>query len=273
MIMSGKMTPDPEMLRMAAARPASNFPDVRSRGGTAAQLLIRGLLAMLFVLSVSACRTADHGAESRAETGIAVAGRSRALQGVAGSEANIPSVLPVRYAQGGALRHVDRWLELLGSLQTRTEKPVLPEMLARRIPEFFHIRGMTRVSTGKSWSRMTAIQQDRLVQAYSRFLAKQFVQHIASVREIPAPGSVENGPGETAWVHAVFEPLPGETEHFFYLCRAGEGGWRIIDFVRARGASAAGPENGYSELHRRRSEFAAILRRGGVQGLLEQLSK
>lgn len=155
-------------------------------------------------------------------------------------------------------------------LATMKEGPVLGfagrrERLAPAIRRAFDLPLMTRLMVGPQWPSLTAGQQEQLVAAFSEFsiatYANRFDDYSGERFEVdPAASATGNG----VIVHSKLVKTDGDAVQIDYLMRENEAGWQIID-VYLSGT--------VSELATRRSEFSAVLRRGGADALVDVLQK
>jgi len=139
------------------------------------------------------------------------------------------------------------------------------ERLAPAIRRAFDLPLMTRLMVGPQWPNLTAGQQEQLVAAFSEFsiatYANRFDDYSGERFEVdPAPSATSNG----VIVHSRLIKTDGDAVQIDYLMRDNNAGWQIID-VYLSGT--------VSELATRRSEFSAVLRRGGADALVDVLQK
>ena len=139
------------------------------------------------------------------------------------------------------------------------------ERLGPAIRRAFDLPLMTRLMVGPQWNGLTAEQQRQLVAAFSEFsvatYASRFDDYSGERFEVdPTPTSTTNG----VIVHTKLLKTDGEAVQLDYLMRQSDAGWQIID-VYLSGT--------LSELATRRSEFSAVMRRGGADALVDALQK
>jgi phospholipid transport system substrate-binding protein len=123
---------------------------------------------------------------------------------------------------------------------------------------------MTRLMVGPQWASLTPAQQQQLVAAFSDFstatYARRFDEYSGERFQVDPTPIASNGGG--VFVHTKLVKSDGEPVELDYLLRASDDVWRIID-VYLSGT--------VSELATRRSEFSAVLRRGGPEALVDVL--
>ncbi len=146
-------------------------------------------------------------------------------------------------------------------------------LLAPELERIYDFRRMIEVATGSSWASADEAQRDRLTDAFARLSTMIYADRFGGgyagekfeiVGERP-------GPRETVLVDTLIHrgentPLqPGETPTVAvtYVMAERDGDWQIVDVLLDRSIS---------ELAVRRSEYASILRDGGVDRLIKVLT-
>ena len=140
------------------------------------------------------------------------------------------------------------------------------DRLAPTVSRTFDLALMTRIAIGPGWAQIAADQQQRLTDVFSRYTisvyANRFDDYGGERFEVDAkPTSGPNGViVSSRIVKANGEPVP-----LNYLMRQdGAGTWKVVD-VYLSGT--------ISELATRRSEFVAVLQRGGADGLVRMIEQ
>lgn len=140
------------------------------------------------------------------------------------------------------------------------------DRLAPAMRQAFDLPLMTRLVVGPQWQGFTPDQQRQVIAAFTDFsianYASQFDDYsgekfVVDPKSAPAPGN------DTIVRTKLLQPSDKPVQ-LDYLLRSIEGKWRIID-VYLSGT--------VSQLAARRSEFSAVLRRDGVQGLIAALKE
>lgn len=140
------------------------------------------------------------------------------------------------------------------------------DRLAPAMRQAFDLPLMTRLVVGPQWQGFTPDQQRQVIAAFTDFsvanYASQFDDYsgekfVVDPKSAPAPGN------DTIVRTKLMQPNDKPVQ-LDYLLRSIEGKWRIID-VYLSGT--------VSQLAARRSEFSAVLRREGVQGLIATLKE
>src|SRR5690242_999650 len=131
------------------------------------------------------------------------------------------------------------------------------------VNQVFDVPFMTRLAVGPAWAGLSEPQRQQVTQAFERYIAAVYAERFDSYsgERLEVTGT-QNSVGGTI-VQSVIVKSDGEPVHINYLMRQTPRGWQIADIYL----------NGtISELATRRSEFAAILRTGGIDGLIATLN-
>jgi len=139
------------------------------------------------------------------------------------------------------------------------------QRLAPVVTRTLELALMARLSVGPDWAQLRPEQQKQLTDVFSRYTiavyANRFDDFNGEKFEVdPAPAASANG----TVVNTRIVKSNGEKVAINYLMRQGGGGWQAID-VYLSGT--------ISELASRRSEFAAVLRQSGADGLIKLLEQ
>ncbi len=138
----------------------------------------------------------------------------------------------------------------------------LIDPIANRV---FNFPLMTRVAVGGPWRTLDADRQTRLIELFARLSVSTFAERFngygGEAFEVLAetPGLRNSVLVENRLVKASGEIVP-----INYVMRAADGAWRVVDILL---------DAKYSELAVRRSEYAAILGREGVAGLIARIEE
>jgi phospholipid transport system substrate-binding protein len=140
------------------------------------------------------------------------------------------------------------------------------DRLAPSVSRTFDLALMTRIAIGPGWAQIAADQQQRLTDVFSRYTISVYANRFddfggerfeVDSKPTASPNGVIIG---SRLVKTNGEPVP-----LNYLMRQdGSGTWKVID-VYLGGT--------ISELATRRSEFVAVLQRGGADGLLRMIEQ
>ncbi len=131
--------------------------------------------------------------------------------------------------------------------------------LAPAIAQSFDIPLMTRIAVGPDWATLTPAQQAQVTQAFERYVAAVYAErfHDYDGEQLKVTGE-ESSPAGTVILSQIVKSN-GEPVNINYLIRND----KIAD-VYLNGT--------ISELATRRSEFGAILRTQGINGLIQALN-
>jgi phospholipid transport system substrate-binding protein len=137
------------------------------------------------------------------------------------------------------------------------------ERLDAPVRRVFDLPAMTRIAVGPTWPSIAVEIQDQLLAEFARMTiatyANRFDGYSGEHFEVdPAP----EARGENRIVHTRLIQTSGEPVALNYLTHSTGQGWKAID-VYLNGT--------ISELATRRSEFTAILRNSGAEGLVASL--
>jgi phospholipid transport system substrate-binding protein len=127
----------------------------------------------------------------------------------------------------------------------------------------FDIPSMARLSVGAPWSALTEAQRQQVTESFGRYISAIYADRFASYAgqrleatgEQPAPSGV--------MVRSQIIKANGEPVKIDYMMRRSGDSWLISDIYL---------DGAISEVATRRSEFAAILKSEGVEGLIAALN-
>jgi len=128
----------------------------------------------------------------------------------------------------------------------------------------FDVPFMARLSIGPTWTRLTVEQKRRAVQAYSRYIAAIYATRFDDYagEQLQVLGEQQIKHGTLIKTHIV--KSNGEPVSINYVVHDNDTAWQIRDIYLS---------GSISELATRRSEFSAILRSNGIDGLIASLNK
>jgi phospholipid transport system substrate-binding protein len=125
----------------------------------------------------------------------------------------------------------------------------------------------TRLAVGRAWRQATPEQRERLVSEFRNMLVRTYSNSVSAyqgqtLKVLPSRGKSEDEPGEatvrTQFVRAGGQPLPID----FSMHKVGND-WKVYDIT----------VEGVSLVLTYRSEFDAIVKQQGIDGLIEALAK
>jgi phospholipid transport system substrate-binding protein len=135
--------------------------------------------------------------------------------------------------------------------------------LAPVVRQTFDIPFMTRLAVGPEWATLNEAQRQQVTQAFERYVAAIYAERFDnySGERLQVTGE-RASPGGTIITSQIVKSN-GEPVNINYLMRNNGGVWQIADVYL---------DGTISELATRRSEFASILRTGGINGLIQALN-
>ena len=128
----------------------------------------------------------------------------------------------------------------------------------------FDIAWMARLAVGASWSWLSEAQRQQVTASFGRYISAIYSdrfdsyagQKLEVTSEQPAPPGVV--------VHSQIVRANGEHVEVDYMMRLSSEGWLISDIYL---------DGAISEVATRRSEFAGILKKDGIDGLIAALNR
>ena len=139
------------------------------------------------------------------------------------------------------------------------------DYMAPVVARSFDLPVIAIMASGPNWSKFNEAQQERLIDALERLsvttYAARFNGYSGETFRILAE---QPGPQGAVFVNSELVKGDGEAIVLKYLLHSGSAGWRILD-VYFLGV--------YSELAMRRSEYAAVYKRDGFEGLLAAIEQ
>jgi phospholipid transport system substrate-binding protein len=128
----------------------------------------------------------------------------------------------------------------------------------------FDVPFMARLSVGPAWAKLTPEQKRRAVQAYTRYIAAiyatRFDEYAGEQFQVLGEQKIKHG----TMIKTHIIKSNGEPVAINYVVHDNDTAWQIRDIYLS---------GSISELATRRSEFATILRTGGIDGLIGSLNK
>ena len=128
----------------------------------------------------------------------------------------------------------------------------------------FDLPLMTRLAVGPAWSGLRPDQQHQLVQAFGRYLSAVYADRFDRYAGERLRVTGERPAAAGLLVESEIVKSDGTPVSIDYLMRRNGGSWQVAD-VYLGGT--------ISELATRRSEFAGILEKSGIAGLIAALNQ
>jgi phospholipid transport system substrate-binding protein len=128
----------------------------------------------------------------------------------------------------------------------------------------FDIPSMARLSVGSSWASLTEAQRQQVTESFGRYISAIYAdrfdsyagQKLQVIGEQPAAAGI--------MVRSQIVKANGEPVNIDYMMRRNGDSWLISDIYL---------DGAISEVATRRSEFAAILKSQGIDGLIAALNR
>jgi phospholipid transport system substrate-binding protein len=132
------------------------------------------------------------------------------------------------------------------------------------IHRLFDIPSMARLVIGSTWPGLSPAQQQLAIAAFGAYVSATYADRFASYsgQRLEVIGQQPSAASVLVKTHII--KASGEPVAVDYLMHESDGGWRVAD-VYLDGA--------ISQLATQRSEFGAILRRDGFDGLIAALQR
>ncbi len=128
----------------------------------------------------------------------------------------------------------------------------------------FDLPVMARLSVGPAWAGLSEARQQQVTDSYGRYISAIYADRFDSYggQQLQVTGERPTSSGVVVTTRIV--KANGDPVEIDYLMRQDDGSWQIADIY---------VDGTISEVATRRSEFAAILRDQGVDGLIEALNR
>jgi phospholipid transport system substrate-binding protein len=128
----------------------------------------------------------------------------------------------------------------------------------------FDIPSMARLSVGSSWATLTEAQRRQVTASFGRYISTIYADRFDSYtgQKLQVTGEQSNGAG--VMVRSQIVKANGEPIKVDYMMRHNGDSWLISDIYL---------DGAISEVATRHSEFAAILKSQGIDGLIAALNR
>jgi phospholipid transport system substrate-binding protein len=128
----------------------------------------------------------------------------------------------------------------------------------------FDIASMARLSVGPSWATMSESQRQQIIDGFGRYISAIYADRFDSYSGQKLQVTDEQPAAAGIMVHSQIVKANGEPVKVDYLMRKNGDSWLISDIYL---------DGAISEVATRRSEFAAILKNEGIDGLIAALNR
>ena len=128
----------------------------------------------------------------------------------------------------------------------------------------FDIASMVRLSVGSSWASLTDAQRQQMAESFGRYISAIYADRFDSYagQKLQVTGEQPNAVG--VMVRSQIVKANGELVKVDYMMRRNGDSWLISDIYL---------DGAISEVATRRSEFVAILKSQGIDGLIAALNR
>ena len=128
----------------------------------------------------------------------------------------------------------------------------------------FDIPSMARLSVGSSWASLTEAQRQQMTESFGRYISAIYADRFDSYAGQKFQVTGEQPAAAGVMVRSQIIKANGEPVNVDYMMRRSGNSWLISDIYL---------DGAISEVATRRSEFAAILKSQGIDGLIAALNR
>jgi phospholipid transport system substrate-binding protein len=128
----------------------------------------------------------------------------------------------------------------------------------------FDIPSMARLSVGSSWASLTDAQRQQVTESLGRYISAIYADRFDSYAGQKLQVTGEQPAAAGVMVRSQIVKANGEPVNVDYMMRRNGNSWLISDIYL---------DGAISEVATRRSEFAAILKNEGIDGLIAALNR
>jgi phospholipid transport system substrate-binding protein len=128
----------------------------------------------------------------------------------------------------------------------------------------FDVPAMARLSVGTSWAGMTESQRQQVTESFGRYISAIYADRFDSYNGEKLQVTGEQPAASGVMVRSQITKANGEPVKVDYMMRRNGDSWLISDIYL---------DGAISEVATRRSEFAAILKNDGIDGLIAALNR
>ena len=132
------------------------------------------------------------------------------------------------------------------------------------VVQLFDVPLMTRLSIRSYWAGLNAAQRQRVTESYGRYVSAIYADRFDSYNGQKFEVTGERPASFGVLVKSQIIKANGEPVEVDYVMRRNGAGWLISDIYL---------DSAISEVATRRSEFAAILKNEGIDGLIAALNR
>ena len=132
------------------------------------------------------------------------------------------------------------------------------------IRKTFDFPSMARLSVGPSWATLTEAQRQQVTESFGRYISAIYADRFDSYAGQKLQVTGEQPAAASVMVRSQIVKPNGELVHVDYMMRRNGESWLVSDIYL---------DGAISEVGTRRSEFAAILKSQGIDGLIAALNR
>ena len=137
------------------------------------------------------------------------------------------------------------------------------QKLQPAIEQAFDVPTMCKIAIGPSWTSLPTDKKNALLVAFDKFLVSTYAARFKKFGgQSFQVGGAKPVQGDRMLVESKLVKSDGEPVELNYLLRKNSGGWQVIDIYLA---------GAISQMTQMRSDFTEPLRKGGADGLIQQL--
>jgi phospholipid transport system substrate-binding protein len=163
-------------------------------------------------------------------------------------------------------------VEVLAAIRTDQQLAAGDKQKAIKLAEekvlpYIDFEEATRLAVGRAWARASPEQKASLVAEFRRMLVRTYANAVGAYRGqtltvLPWRGS-KDGASDEATVHTRYIRSSGQPLPVDFTMRKTDAGWKVFDFV----------VEGVSLVLTYRSEFDAVVKQEGIDGLIKRLAQ
>jgi phospholipid transport system substrate-binding protein len=128
----------------------------------------------------------------------------------------------------------------------------------------FDIPSMARLSVGSTWATLSEAQRQQVTESFGRYISAIYADRFDSYAGQKLQVTGEQPAAAGVMVRSQIVKANGEPVNVDYMMRRNGNSWLISDIYL---------DGAISEVATRRSEFAAILKNEGIDGLISALNR
>ena len=129
----------------------------------------------------------------------------------------------------------------------------------------FNLPLMAKFAVGLGWSSATPAERERITAAFAQFSIATWANRFAAYDGEQFSVTGENSAAAGKLVETTIRPKAGEAVALSYLMKQDDKGvWRIVDVFM---------NGSISELATRRAEFSSVIKRDGIEALVNTLGE